>query len=289
MNNTILITGSTSGIGKATALSLALMNHHIIIHGRNDAVCQRIVNEIKKRSKNQKIDYICADLSNLLEVQQLAFNVKNRFPALNILINNAGTFSLDQKLTGDNLEYTWVVNYLSRFLLTNLLLDLLTQNAPSRIVDISGAYHKKGIIHFNDINLSDSYSMSKANNQSKLANVLFTYKLARMLEGTKVTINTLHPGAVNTGAILKDKGFSVLTQWMYRLLSLFFKSPQQGAETSVYLATSSDINGVNGKFFVNKKPVESSLLSYDETLQNQLWEFSEQLIERNAGINICCL
>lgn len=286
MNNTILITGSTAGIGKATALSLARMKFHIIIHGRNELVCQQVVDELAEISQNRNIDYICADLSDLNSVKHMALEIKNRFPALNILINNAGTFSIEQKLNSDKLEFTWVVNYLSRFLLTNLLLDLLKQNAPSRIVDISGAYHKKGNIHFDDINLMKSYSMSQANNQSKLANVLFTYKLSRILAGTRVTINTLHPGAVNTGSILKDKGFSIVTKLMYRVLSLFFKSPQKGAETSVYLATSSEVEGGSGKYFVNKKVVQSSSLSYDESLQNHLWEFSEQLLEKYSTIQI---
>ncbi|MEZ4849857.1 MAG: SDR family oxidoreductase [Bacteroidia bacterium] len=279
MPNTALITGSTSGIGKATALALAKKGWHIIIHGRNQSSCLQTIAELKSLSNNPKIDFIHADISDLKQVKNMADEIKQRFPQLNILINNASTFSQSRKLTSDGLEQTWVVNYLSRFLLTNLLLSSLKANAPSRIIDVSGMYHAKGKIHFEDINLKQGYTMNKANSQSKLANVLFTYHLARQLEGEQVTINTLHPGAVNTGSILKAEGISAFAKMMYRMFSVFLKTPEQGAKTSVYLASSAEVEGVSGKYFVGSKAKRSSEESYDLRLQEQLWEVSEGMVD----------
>ncbi len=223
MNRTALITGSTAGIGKATALALAKMGWAVIVHGKEEAKCQDTVKELMQLSNNTDIHYCCSDLADLKAVKQMADEIIHSYPYLNVLINNAGTFSHERKLTNSNLEMTWVVNYLSRFTLTNSLLDTLKLNAPSRIVDVSGAYHAKGQINFEDISLEHNYSMARANNQSKLANVLFTYHLSRILEGTNVTINTLHPGAVNTGSVLKSEGFSPFLKWIYRLMIPFFK------------------------------------------------------------------
>ena len=280
MNNTALITGSTSGIGKATAIKLAGLGWNVVIHGRREDRCEATVREIKAMTRNEQVAFVRADLSELSQVKALAEKIRTDFPELNVLINNAGTFSNTRLVTGDGLERTWVVNYLSRFLLTTLLLDVLKKNGASRIIDVSGAYHSKGYIHFDDIHLAKHYSMAIANNQSKLANVLFTYKLARMLEGTPVTVNTLHPGAVNTGSVLKADGFSAFFKWFYRLLIPFFKSPDQGAKTSVFLASSPEVEAVSGKYFVNKKAKKSSKASYDIPLQDKLWDLSERMIRQ---------
>ncbi|MCB0640974.1 MAG: SDR family NAD(P)-dependent oxidoreductase [Phaeodactylibacter sp.] len=278
MTHTALITGSTSGIGRATAEALAKFGWQVIVHGRSIDTCRQTVQDLKAATQSTTIDFIAADLSDLRAIRSMAAEVQERFPALHILILNAGTFSNSRILSPDQLERTWVVNYLSRFLLTNLLLDTLKYNAPSRIVDISGAYHAKGQIHFEDINLAEGYSMSAANNQSKLANVLFTYKLARELEGTAVTINTLHPGAVNTGSVLKTAGFSPFFRVFYRLMSPFFKDPGKGAATSVFLAAAPEVDGISGKYFVNKQARKSGALTYDEALQERLWAVSNELV-----------
>lgn len=271
MQKVILITGSTSGIGKATATELARQGCKVIIHGRNEGSCKAIVDEITQLTGNKAVFYVTGDLSSMPQVKAMADRLIANHPDINVLINNAGTFSNTRVITPEGFERTWAVNYLSRFLLSHLLLDTLKKNSPSRIIDVSGTYHSKGVIHFDDINLFKNYSLATANNQSKLANVLFTYKMARMLSGSKVTINTLHPGAVNTGSVLRSDDFSAFSKWMYRLFSPFFKSPEQGAVTSVFLATSSEVEGVTGKYFVNKKAVKSSKASYDEGLQDRLW------------------
>ncbi len=278
-SETILITGSTSGIGYAAAKQLAKQGVHLIIHGRSKDKCEQTVQEIKHLTHHPHIDYIVADLSDLAQVREMALQIKQRFPQLSVLILNAGTFSHIRKITQDGLELTWVVNYLSRFLLTQLLLDLLKQNTPSRIVDVSGAYHAYGKIHFDDLTLQNNYSMSVANSQSKLAIVLFTYKLARVIEDRLLTINTLHPGAVNTGSVLRSEGFSNSAKWMYRIFSPFFKTPQQGASTLVYLTTSTKVATVSGKYFVNQKPKRSAKASYDIALQDRLWETSKAFLK----------
>ncbi len=278
---TVLITGSTSGIGKATAISLAEMGWTVIIHGRKEKDCQSTVQEIKTLTQNTNIDFIVADLSDLQAVNQMANTIIEEYPSLDVLINNAGTFSTSRKITNDGLEQTYVVNYLSRFLLVQKLLETLKKNSPSRIVDISGAYHSKGKIDFNDLTLNNNYTMANANNQSKLANVLFTYKQARLLNDNEVTINTLHPGAVDTGSVLRSNEFSWLFKLMYQLLRIFFKTPQQGAETSIYLASSERVEGKSGKYFENKKEVQSSTMSYDTDLQNKLWDNSFNYLKTN--------
>ncbi|MDX1957445.1 MAG: SDR family oxidoreductase [Leptospiraceae bacterium] len=282
MNQTVLITGATSGIGFATALSLAELGWTVIIHGRKEETCKKSVKEIKSKTLNKNIHYISADLSDLTSVNKMSDSIRENHPNLNVLINNAGTFSTTRKLTKDDLEQTWVVNYVSRFLLVYRLLDLLKKNSPSRIIDVSGTYHSKGNIHFEDLSLKDMYSMANANNQSKLANILFTYKLSRILKTSQVTINTLHPGAVNSGSILRSDDFSVFFKLIYRILSVFFKTSKQGAATSVYLATDETLQKVTGKYFENKKQIPSSEMSYNEKLQDKLWDTSiEWLKDKN--------
>ncbi|MFX1253022.1 MAG: SDR family oxidoreductase [Promethearchaeota archaeon] len=269
-----LVTGATSGIGKATALELARMGATVVIVGRNKERSTLIQREIQDKTGNQSVGLLIADLSSQKSVRNLSQTFKSKYQQLHVLINNAGTFLSKRHVTEDGLEMTLAVNYLSRFLLTNLLLDVLKKSAPARIINVAGAYHTKGEIYFNDINLEHNYSGSRANNQSKLADVLFTYELARRLDGTNVTVNCLHPGAVKTGAIFKDKDASFSMKTMYTVFSIFFKSPEKGAETSVYLASSSEVEGVTGKYFVNKKVKKSAPKTYDTDLQKRLWDIS---------------
>ena len=283
MRSTALITGSTSGIGKATAEALSQLKWNIIIHGSREEKCRKTVQEIMATTGNPNIAYVSADLSDLSAVNKMADQIIEKHPGVKLLINNAGTFSKMRQITVDGLERTWVVNYLSRFLLTHRLLPILKKNGPGRIVDVSGLYHNRGEIHFEDLSLARNYSLMRANSQSKLANVLFTYKLARELDGSPVTINTLHPGAVNTGSILRSDEFSTFIKWLYRLMSPFLKTPEQGAANLIYLASSAELAGVSGKYFVNKKRRRSSKASYDKELQDKLWEVSWDILKKNSS------
>ncbi len=273
-----LVTGATSGIGKATALELARMGAIVIIVGRNEERGKLVQRDLQDTSGNPSVDFLLADLSSQQSVRSLAQTFKSQYSQLHVLINNAGTFLTKRQVTEDGLEMTLAVNYLSRFLLTHLLVDVLKQSAPARIINVAGAYHAKGEIYFDDINLEQNYSGSRANNQAKLADVLFTYALAQRLAGTKeVTVNCLHPGAVRTGSIYKDPDVSFSKKLMYKLFSPFFKPPEKGAETSIYLASSPEVDGITGKYFVNKKAVKSAPMTYDSALQERLWKLSVQL------------
>lgn len=276
---TCLITGSTSGIGKATAILLARKDWHIILHGRKGSDCRKVKKEIVEITGNKKVDYITADLSLMNEVKAMAKEIRFRFPNLNVMVNNAGTFSMERVITKEGYELTWAVNYLSRFLLVKLLIDLLKKNSPSKIVDVAGAYHSKGKIYFDDINLTNNYSYSKANSQSKLANVLFTYKLADKLKGSNITVNCLHPGVVNTGSILRAPNIPSFFKLIYKIISIFSINPIQGAATSVYLASSPEVEGISGKYFIDKKERKSAPQTYDKELQNKLWKLSEKMIK----------
>jgi NAD(P)-dependent dehydrogenase (short-subunit alcohol dehydrogenase family) len=282
MKTSVLITGSTSGIGQATALALAQQGWQVIVHGRREEACEEVVAMLIRQTNNSDIHYAVADLSDLAQVKRLADDAAIRFPSLKVLIHNAGTFSHSRMITEAGFERTWVVNYLARFALTKHLLHVLRRNSPARIIDVSGAYHAKGAIHFDDLSLAREYTLYRANNQAKLANVLWTYAQARALAGTAVTVNTLHPGAVNTGSILKSDGFSGFSKWMYRLLSPFLLTPAQGAEALVYLATAPELDGLSGKYFVKRKVSKSSKASYDVALQDRLWAISEQVLAAAA-------
>jgi NAD(P)-dependent dehydrogenase (short-subunit alcohol dehydrogenase family) len=272
-----MITGANSGIGKATALGLAEMGATVVMVCRNRERGEEALAEVKAATGNPTIDLLLADLSSQGEVRRLAEDLKARYSHLHVLINNAGISLSKRALTVDGFETVFAVNYLAPFLLTNLLLDVLQASAPARVVNVAGDYHRKATINFEDLMSEEDYDGMRANNQSKLALVLFTYELARRLDGTGVTANCLHPGAVATGGPLKDPDLSTLGRFMYRLVKPFFLSPEKGAETSIFLASSPEVEGVTGKYFVKKRAVTSSPESYDEALARRLWEISAQL------------
>ncbi|MFZ6019169.1 MAG: SDR family NAD(P)-dependent oxidoreductase, partial [Chloroflexota bacterium] len=194
----VLITGGTDGIGKVTALELAKRGAHVIIIGRNPQKTEQTVREIREQSDNPRVDFLIADLSEQEQVRRVAAEYRHRYDQLHVLINNAGAFFAKRELTADGLEKTFALNHLAYFLLTHLLLDLLTKSAPARIINVSSAAHFGGKINFDDLNAEKSYSGWGAYSNSKLMNVLFTYELARRLQGSGVTVNCLHPGFVAT-------------------------------------------------------------------------------------------
>jgi NAD(P)-dependent dehydrogenase (short-subunit alcohol dehydrogenase family) len=270
-----LVTGASSGLGKATALGLAKQGLHVVIVCRDELKGEAAREEIIEKSGNTKVDVLFADLSKLSEVYDLAETFKQRYDHLHVLINNAGVYLKQRHVTEDDLEETMAVNYFAPFLLTNLLLEPLQASSPARVINVAGAYHRQGNIHFDNLQLSKGYTGTKANSQSQLARVLFTYELARRLSSTGVTVNCLHPGSVRTN-IMRDLPKSL--QWLATtLFRRFFISPERGAETILYLATSPEVENVSGKYFVNKRPVNSSKASYNTSLARQLWQQSEWL------------
>lgn len=272
-----MITGANSGIGKATALGLARRGATVVIVCRNQGRGEAALTEIKSATGNPNVDLLLADLSSQAEVHRLAEEFKSRYSHLHVLINNAGVALSRRSVTVDGIETVFAVNYLAPFLLTNSLLDVLKASAPARVVNVAGDYHRKATINFDDLMSEKDYNGMRANNQAKLALILFTYELARRLDGTGVTANCLHPGAVATGGPLKDPDLSSFARVMYALVKPFFLSPERGAETSIYLASSPEVEGVTGKYFIRKRAVASSPESYDSEIAKRLWKISLQL------------
>jgi NAD(P)-dependent dehydrogenase (short-subunit alcohol dehydrogenase family) len=269
-----LITGATSGIGKATAMGLANMGASVVMVGRDRGRGQAALAEIKEGSANASVDLMLADLSSQQEIHRLADDFKEAYPQLDVLINNAGVIRSKRVKTADGIEMTFAVNHLASFLLTNLLLDLLKASAPSRIVNVASGEQRNGIIDFNDLQGEKGYKTAKAYSQSKLATVLFTYELARRLEGTGVAVNCLHPGVVGTNL---GSGVSGVFGFTVRALTPLMKSSEKGAETSIYLASSPEVEGLSGKYFVKKAEARSSDVSHDQRLARRLWEVSAEL------------
>jgi NAD(P)-dependent dehydrogenase (short-subunit alcohol dehydrogenase family) len=270
-----LITGATAGIGKETARQLAAKGIHVVITARSKEKAAATVQEIKTQYPNASLDYLLCDLSSQQSVRKLAQEFIDTYDRLDILINNAGVFYSELQLTEDGVEMQFAVNHLAHFLLTHLLLDILKQSAPSRIVNVSSDSHYGGNIHFDDLNLSKKYRGRTAYPQSKLANVLFTYELDRMLEDTGVTVNALHPGTVDTA--IGNTNSSPIINLGWKVIRMFAIPIEKGAETSVYLATSDEVKDISGKYFEKCKAKKSSRASYDKEAALKLWNVSKQL------------
>jgi NAD(P)-dependent dehydrogenase (short-subunit alcohol dehydrogenase family) len=273
---TILITGATNGIGKVAALELAKQGPTIVLVGRNPAKVEQTVREIKEQSGNPLVDGLVADLFPMAEVRRLANEFRKKYPQLHVLINNAGAVFADRQHTIDGYERTFALNHLSYFLLTNLLLDMLKANAPARIVNVSSGAHQGAALDFDDLQNEQHYGAGgmRAYGQSKLDNLLFTYELARRLAGSGVTVNALHPGVVATG-FGENNGGGI--RFGMKIFHLFALTPQQGADTIVYLASSTEVEGITGKYWEKRKQIASSPASYDEATQKRLWEVSAQM------------
>lgn len=269
-----LVTGASGGIGQATALGLAQQGATVIAVARDRTRGAAAVHNIKTQSGNGAVDLLLADLSSQHAIHQLANTVQQRYPRLDVLVNNAGGVFSERRLTEDGIEWTLALNHLAPFLLTNLLLDLLKPRAPARIITVSSGAQGIGKINFDDLQGAKRYSGFRAYSQSKLANVLFTYELARRLHGTGVTANCLHPGVVSTGFGKNNRG---VTSLFARLDAPFMRSPAQGADTVIYLASSPDVANVTGRYFYNRKPAQTAKESYDEKVARRLWEVSAQL------------
>ena len=276
-----LVTGATAGIGLITASELARKGARVIIVGRSGERCSRAADEIKAQVGTPAVDWLAADLSSQAEVRRLADQVRERTGRLDVLVNNAGGIFLKRQESADGIEMTLALNHLSYFLLTNLLLPLLESSAPARIVNVASEAHRGVSINFDDIEGKQRFSGWRAYQQSKLANILFTYELARRLEGKPVTVNALHPGFVRT-TIFRDPGF---VGWlMRRAADLIALSPEDGAKTSVYLASSADVAGVSGRYFSKEKPRASSAQSRDTAAAQRLWDLSEAMTGMKVAV-----
>jgi len=276
-----LITGGTGGIGKATAVGLAALGARVAITGRDLERAEAAAVEIRAATGNPAVDAFAADLSSRAEVRRLAAEVLDAYPRLDVLVNNVGGYWATRHVTADGLERTFAVNHLAAFLLTDLLLDRLKHSAPARIVTVSSGAQSMGRIDFADLQGERGYSGQTAYNQSKLASVMFTYELARRLAGTDVTATVLHPGVVSTGFGAEDPSriFKVLVP----LWRPFMKTPEQGAATSIFLASSPEVEGVTGAFFADSRPRTSSKASYDEAAAARLWRVSADLVGLTAA------
>jgi NAD(P)-dependent dehydrogenase (short-subunit alcohol dehydrogenase family) len=275
---TVLVTGGTNGIGLVTARELARMGAQVTIVSRNAEKCATVAEAIKAATGNP-IEFIDADLSTLAGIMQAAATFKHRHTHLHVLVNNAGALFARRQLTSDGYEMTFALNHLNYFLLTILLLDVLKASAPARIVNVSSDAHVGASVDFDNLQGDKHFNGMQAYGQSKLANILFTYELARRLEGTGVTVNALHPGFIATG-FARNNGF--FYNFGMKVIGLFIRKPDQGAQTSVYLASSPEVEGLSGKFFVDSKAIDSSPLSHDQALSEKLWQVSLELTGKAA-------
>jgi NAD(P)-dependent dehydrogenase (short-subunit alcohol dehydrogenase family) len=285
MNGKIcLVTGATNGIGKATAQALAQMGATVVIVGRNPAKCTAVVNEIKRISGNDAVEALVADLSIMAEVRQVAVQFKAKYRQLHVLVNNAGAAFGQRQVTAEGFEKTYALNHLSCFLLTTLLLDTLKASAPARIVTVSSDAHKGAHLDFDDLQSEQGGFVFNAYGRSKLANVVFSYELARRLSGTGVTANVLHPGLVRTGFAGNLGAIpSAAIDFLMRFVGM---TPEQGAKTSVYLATSAAVENVTGKYWEKCQATPSGRAAYDEATWTQLWEVSDKAVKQAAALNL---
>ncbi len=274
--NTVLITGGTGGIGKAAAIGLAGLGARVGITGRNRNRAEQAAAEITATSGNAAVDVFVGDLSSQAEVRRLAAEVLAAYPRLDVLVNNVGGFWAHRHVTADGLEHTFALNHLAPFLLTNLVLERLKASAPARVVVVSSGAQAMGRIDFDDLMGERGYSGQRAYNQSKLANVMFTYELARRLDGIGVTATVLHPGVVRTAFAAEDS--NPLMGALTSIARPFMKAPAKGADTVVYLASSTEVEGISGRYFANRKPKKTNKVSYDTATTARLWQVSADLV-----------
>jgi NAD(P)-dependent dehydrogenase (short-subunit alcohol dehydrogenase family) len=265
---TILVTGSTDGIGRETALQLARMGHKVLVHGRDKDKGARVMDEINRKSCNENLAFYISDFADLTSVVQMAKEIRREQESLDVLIHNAGVFSPKHIITRDGNELTFQVNHLAPFLLTQLLMDLIRSNTPARIVNVaSSAHYSAHAAYFDDLNGEKSYNSFSAYSFSKLANILFSNELAKRMESSGITSNSLHPGTIDTNMLRISYGGGG-------------RSVEEGAETPIYLATSNEVDGISGKYFSSKREKLPSDLAQDEELQKNLWEISEDLVKK---------
>jgi NAD(P)-dependent dehydrogenase (short-subunit alcohol dehydrogenase family) len=279
-----MVTGATAGIGKETAAGLAKQGMHVIVVGRNVEKADAVVEELRRTTGNPSVEPLIADFSSLDQVRSLADTFKSRYDRLDVLVNNAGLVTQTRQESRDGYELMLAVNYLAPFLLTNLLLDVMEDSAPARNVNVSSFSYKKGAINFDDLQSEKQFEHRQAYYQTRLAMVLFTLTLARRLEATGVTANVLHPGIVKT-ALSHDYMANPVFRFFEQLIAV---SPEEGAQTSLYLAASPEVAGVTGQYFEKKQAKPLSPEAQDQALQDRLWAASEGLVglHRTAHVSM---
>jgi retinol dehydrogenase-14 len=277
---TVLVTGGSGGIGRTTAVGLARMGADLAIIGRDRGRTEDAARDIGAAGGG-RVDMFIADLSSQSQVRELAEQVLQCLSRIHVLINNVGGYFDTRHASADGLERTFALNHLAPFLLTNLLLERLKQSASARVVTVSSNAQAAGRIDFSDLQGEKSYSGARAYSQSKLANVLFSYELARRLKGTSVTANALHPGLVSTSFGAEDPG--TLQRIFVPFLRPFMKSPTQGAATSIHLASVPELEQVTGQYFANSHATRSSKPSYDQATAARLWQVSTDLVGLTAA------
>ena len=269
---TALVTGASSGIGRETARALARQGLRVGLVSRGSGSGAQVTETLKQETGNPDLHFFPADLSSLADIRRVAGEVKAQFGRLDVLVNNAGALFRERQTTADGYEKTFALDHLNYFLLTQLLLEALLQSPEPRIVNVASSASNTGKIHFDDLML-ENYGSFKAYGQAKLANVMFTYQLSRFLADTPATVNALNPGGVAS-----NFGDGLFLKTLYRVGRPFLKTPAEGAETVVYLATSPDVAGRSGRYFDNKKAVSSAKRSYDVQVQARLWRVSRHLV-----------
>jgi len=273
-----MVTGATSGIGGATTIGLAQHGATVIVVGRNPRKGADTVSKIKSKTGNSSVKFMLADLSSQKDIHRLAEQFKSNYQRLDVLVNNAGGKFLSRQETVDGYEMTFALNHLAYFLLTNLLNESLKASGKARIINVaSGAHSDCPRINFDDLQFKKGYNGKVAYGHSKLANILFTYELARRLKGTGITVNAVHPGGVITNFCKNNGWVSWSKHVIAHLLARNLVGPTEGAKTSVYLATSPEVEGISGRYFSNLKETRSSNASYDEGAARRLWDASLEL------------
>jgi NAD(P)-dependent dehydrogenase (short-subunit alcohol dehydrogenase family) len=272
----VLVTGATSGIGYYSALEIARMGASVIIVGRNLPKCKTSVHTIQQETGNPSVSYLLADFSSLAEVRSIAQAYLEQHDRLDVLVNNAGAAFLFRGLSKDGFELTFAVNYLSHYLLSNLLMPALSSSPSARVINVSSGSHYNERLDFNDLQTASLYNPYKAYGRSKLANILFSYELARRLSGTHVTSNALTPGMVATD--IWKKVHPILTPILFPIIHHFGLTPSQGAQTIIYLATSQEMEGVTGFYYADQHAIHSGPATYDESNAQRLWEVSAKLV-----------
>lgn len=276
-NKICLITGANSGIGKETAIALAQKGATVVMICRDQTRGETARSEIVEKSNNPAVDLLIADMSSKESIRSVAAEFRSKYDVLHVLVNNAGAAIGKRQESVDGIEMTFALNHLGYFLLTDLLLDMLQKNAPARIVNVASDTHRHASLNLDDLQLNKKYGVMKAYSNSKLANVLFTYELDRRLNGGEnsgITVNALHPGVVLTN--IWGSAIPLLGP-IAKLVGRFtMRTPEDGAATSIYLASSPEVEGVSGKYFENCQEKRSSKASCDEDVARRLWKISEE-------------